>query len=41
MVYWFLFREEKLVELAKSLIVNGGTESDADLGPVISKQVDT
>ncbi|XP_058213993.1 methylmalonate-semialdehyde dehydrogenase [acylating], mitochondrial-like [Rhododendron vialii] len=30
--------EDKLVELAKSLIVNAGTESDADLGPVISKQ---
>ncbi|KAG5548425.1 hypothetical protein RHGRI_013946 [Rhododendron griersonianum] len=34
----YLVREDKLVELAKSLIVNAGTESDADLGPVISKQ---
>ncbi|GAB2292050.1 Methylmalonate-semialdehyde dehydrogenase [acylating], mitochondrial [Dionaea muscipula] len=30
--------ENKLVERAKSLIVNSGTEPDADLGPVISKQ---
>ncbi|KAI8554778.1 hypothetical protein RHMOL_Rhmol05G0122900 [Rhododendron molle] len=35
---FFPSREDKLVELAKSLIVNAGTESDADLGPVISKQ---
>lgn len=41
LVFRFLFREDKLVELAKSLMVNAGTESDADLGPVISKQVDT
>jgi hypothetical protein len=27
------------VECAKSLKVNAGTEPDADLGPVISKQV--
>lgn len=32
-------REEKLVERAKSLKVNVGTDPDADLGPVISKQV--
>nr|XP_034914246.1 methylmalonate-semialdehyde dehydrogenase [acylating], mitochondrial-like isoform X1 [Populus alba] len=30
--------ENKLVECAKSLKVNAGTEPDADLGPVISKQ---
>ncbi|XP_057527368.1 methylmalonate-semialdehyde dehydrogenase [acylating], mitochondrial [Amaranthus tricolor] len=30
--------ENKLVKLAKSLKVNAGTEPDADLGPVISKQ---
>ena len=34
-----LHREEKLVEHAKSLKVNAGTDPDADLGPVISKQV--
>lgn len=33
------FRENKLVKLAKLLKVNAGTEPDADLGPVISKQV--
>lgn len=32
-------RESKLVERAKALKVNAGTEPDADLGPVISKQV--
>lgn len=36
-----LFRENKLVERAKALKVNAGTEPDADLGPVISKQVRT
>ncbi|GAY62334.1 hypothetical protein CUMW_216990 [Citrus unshiu] len=30
--------EDKLVERAKALKVNAGTEADADLGPVISKQ---
>ncbi|XAR53005.1 Methylmalonate-semialdehyde dehydrogenase (acylating) [Bertholletia excelsa] len=30
--------EDRLVEHAKSLKVNAGTESDADLGPVIGKQ---
>ncbi|XP_065870140.1 methylmalonate-semialdehyde dehydrogenase [acylating], mitochondrial isoform X4 [Euphorbia lathyris] len=30
--------ESKLVQLAKGLKVNAGTEPDADLGPVISKQ---
>ncbi|XP_038681598.1 methylmalonate-semialdehyde dehydrogenase [acylating], mitochondrial [Tripterygium wilfordii] len=30
--------ENKLAELAKSLKVNAGTDPDADLGPVISKQ---
>lgn len=33
-----LFREDKLLERAKGLKVNAGTEPDADLGPVISKQ---
>ncbi|KAA8545676.1 hypothetical protein F0562_020873 [Nyssa sinensis] len=32
--YW----EDKLVERAKALKVNSGTDPDADLGPVISKQ---
>lgn len=32
-------REDKLVECAKSLKVNSGMEPNADLGPVISKQV--
>lgn len=32
-------REDKLVERAKALKVNAGTEPDTDLGPVISKQV--
>ncbi|MCD7457449.1 Methylmalonate-semialdehyde dehydrogenase [Datura stramonium] len=31
--------EEKLLERAKTLKVSAGTEPDADLGPVISKQV--
>ncbi|KAJ0010434.1 hypothetical protein Pint_33460 [Pistacia integerrima] len=31
--------EDKLVERAKALKVNAGTEPDADLGPVISKQI--
>lgn len=39
--YCFLFREDKLAERAKSLKINAGTEPDADLGPMISKQVDT
>lgn len=33
------FREEELVERAKALRVNAGTEPGADLGPVISKEV--
>lgn len=38
----FLFsRVDKLVEGGKSLKVTAGTEPDADLGPVISKQVRT
>ena len=37
--HYFLFREDKLVERAKTLKVNAGTESGADIGPVISKQV--
>lgn len=36
-----LCREEKLVERAKALKVNIGTDPEADLGPVISKQVRT
>ena len=32
-------REDKLVERAQALKVNAGTEPDADIGPVISKQV--
>lgn len=32
-------REDKLVERAKALKVSAGIEPDADLGPVISKQV--
>lgn len=39
-IHGFIFcREDKVVKLAKSLKVNSGTEPDADLGPVISKQV--
>jgi len=34
-----IHREEKLVERAQSLKVDCGTKPDADLGPVISKQV--
>lgn len=34
-------REEKLAEHAKALKVTSGTELDAELGPVISKQVHT
>lgn len=34
-------REEKLVERAKALKVSTGTDPEADLGPVISKQVST
>lgn len=34
-------REDKLLERAKALKVNAGTEPDADIGPVISKQVHT
>jgi acyl-CoA reductase-like NAD-dependent aldehyde dehydrogenase len=34
-------REDKLVEHAKAIKVSAGTEPDADLGPVISEQVDT
>jgi malonate-semialdehyde dehydrogenase (acetylating)/methylmalonate-semialdehyde dehydrogenase len=35
----YLCRETKIVERAKALKVNAGTEPDTDLGPVISKQV--
>lgn len=34
-------REDELVEHAKSLKVNGGTDPTADIGPVISKEVNT
>lgn len=34
-----LSREDNLVERAKALKVNAGTEPDTNLGPVISKQV--
>ena len=34
-----LLREDKLVERAKALKVNAGTEPDADVGPVICKPV--
>jgi malonate-semialdehyde dehydrogenase (acetylating)/methylmalonate-semialdehyde dehydrogenase len=36
-----LSREEELVERAKELKVNAGTDPDADLGPVITKEVET
>jgi len=35
----YFSRETKIIERAKALKVNAGTEPDADLGPVISKQV--
>lgn len=35
---WFS-REEKLVECAKALKVNVGTDPNADLGPVTTKEV--
>jgi len=34
----YLCRATKIIERAKALKVNAGTEPDADLGPVISKQ---
>ncbi|KAL9252771.1 Methylmalonate-semialdehyde dehydrogenase [acylating], mitochondrial-like protein [Drosera capensis] len=34
----YTIREEKLVQRAKALKVNGGTDSDADIGPVVSKE---
>lgn len=34
-----LCREEKIVDRAKALKVSAGTDPEADLGPVISKQV--
>lgn len=36
---FYLSREEGLIERAKALKVNAGTEPGTDLGPVISKQV--
>ena len=32
-------REDELVERAKALKVNAGTDPSADIGPVISKEV--
>lgn len=37
--YLYFSREEGLIERAKALKVNAGTEPGTDLGPVISKQV--
>ena len=36
-----IFREGELAERAKALKVNVGTDPDADLGPVITKEVHT
>lgn len=35
------FREDELVELAKALKVNVGTDASADVGPVVSVEVET
>lgn len=35
------FREKELVQRAKELKVNGGIDPSADIGPVISKEVQT
>lgn len=35
----YVSREDKLVERAKALKVNVGTDLNADLGPVITKEV--
>lgn len=45
-IYFFFLlcpfaREDKLVEHAKSLKVDAGSQENVDIGPVISKQVDT
>lgn len=40
-IVWSFSREDKLVERAKALKVDAGTEAGVDIGPVISKQVDT
>lgn len=40
-IFFNLSRGNKLVERAKALKVSSGTEPDADLGPLISKQVCT
>lgn len=37
--FHFLFREQELVERAKELKVNAGTEPGTDIGPVISREV--
>lgn len=34
-----IFRDHELVERAKILKVNAGTEAGVDIGPVISKEV--
>lgn len=39
MLLYNFSREEELVERAKELKVNAGTEPGADIGPVISKEV--
>lgn len=39
MMAFYLSREEELVERAKALKVNAGTDPNADLGPVITKEV--
>lgn len=36
-----MFREEELLERAKALKVNVGSDPGADVGPVISKEVKT
>lgn len=36
-----LSREEELIERAKRLKVNAGADPSADLGPVITKEVQT
>jgi len=40
-LHFSISREEKLVQRAKLLKVNAGTDPCADIGPVISKEVKT
>lgn len=40
-VIYIIFREGELAERAKALKVNVGTDPEADLGPVITKEVHT